>query len=150
MKSKEKSKVRKTLSKIVSGKCITEEKVINRMKSHAKEQSLKGKKVQQDSQLPSCSGYKPKKEGSKKTQVVEVSSEDEDDSDDELCCVCNAFDPWEVRNSVSEIITKWAKCDGIKDGVSCDHWTHLGFCCKTKVIRRNVKFLCPHCEESDK
>ncbi|XP_045169024.1 uncharacterized protein LOC123531825 [Mercenaria mercenaria] len=67
-----------------------------------------------------------------------------DDSDDDMpdedkCCVCKLFQPAQLKNCVSLVITKWAQCDS----PGCKHWTHLIYCCKQRVIRRNDTFICP-------
>lgn len=63
--------------------------------------------------------------------------------DDEVCCVCNKFTPDAIRYAVSLVFVKWAECDAL----NCGHWTHLGFCTETRVVRKGDKFFCPHCKE---
>ena len=60
-------------------------------------------------------------------QIVPVSeSESESETaseiaEEEKCCVCHKFTPEELKQCVSLVITKWAKCDV----PLCQHWTHL-------------------------
>ena len=77
---------------------------------------------------------------------LDLSSEDsyEGDSDvfnedDELCCVCNKWEPKELQQCAAFVIAKWAKCD------YCPHWTHLIYCSKVKFVRFKEEFRCPHC-----
>lgn len=59
--------------------------------------------------------------------------------DNEMCCVCNRYQPPELQDCYSVVFTKWAQCDI----PSCKHWTHLKYCCVQTVIRRNTQFVCP-------
>jgi hypothetical protein len=77
--------------------------------------------------------------------VVISTDTGESEEDSETCCVCGLFQPKEVVNCTSLIFVKWAKCDGIKNGQPCNHWTHLKYCSPVKVLRRNDKFFCCHC-----
>ncbi|XP_045206592.2 uncharacterized protein LOC123558800 [Mercenaria mercenaria] len=85
------------------------------------------------------------KPGPSGCQIIPVSdsesdlSAEEEMSADDLCCVCKQFQPKEMKNCVSLVFVKWAKCD-VED---CPHWTHLKFCCNTSVIRLNDTFYCP-------
>ena len=145
------NKKRKTMSAIVSGRCITEDRVLEQMVQHAAEHPPKKPKKNVspsgESQEPGTSGSKKGKRASKKN-TVENSAEDSEEveiGDDELCCVCKQFTPKEIRESDLLLLTKWAQCDGMRNGFPCNHWTHLKYCCSTRVIRRNDKFFCPHC-----
>ena len=71
--------------------------------------------------------------------ISTCSSDDISESEEDKCCVCNAFQPEEVRKCHSIIFVKWAKCD------YCTHWTHLQFCSYVRVIRMGSEFRCPHC-----
>ena len=91
--------------------------------------------------VPSTSGTSMRKGG-----PIDMSSEDsyEGDSDifhedDELCCVCNKWEPKELQKCAAFVIAKWAKCD------YCPHWTHLNYCSKGKFVRFKEEFRCPHC-----
>ena len=72
------------------------------------------------------------------TSDSDLSSDDEI-TDDEKCCVCHLFQPRELQECVSIVLTKWAKCDY----PSCGHWTHLKYCCKQSVVRLHDDFICP-------
>ena len=61
------------------------------------------------------------------------------DDDGEKCCVCDKYEPVELVNHDEVYFVKWGECD------SCGHWTHLRFCCPTRVLRRGDVFRCPHC-----
>jgi len=37
-------------------------------------------------------------------------------------------------------LVNWGQCD------RCNHWIHLKYCSKVKVLRRNYSLYCPHCE----
>lgn len=71
-------------------------------------------------------------------------SSEDDVSEEDKCCVCKLFQPKELKNCVSLVFTKWAQCDH----QNCGHWTHLIYCCKQKVVRRNDVFECP-CHKSE-
>ena len=55
------------------------------------------------------------------------------------CCQCNRFESKELEYHLSLIFVKWAEYDFS----GCNHWTHLRFCCKQRVIRRGDMFFCP-------
>ena len=91
--------------------------------------------------VPSTSGT-----SMRKGVPLDLSSEDsyEGDSDvfnedDELCCVCNEWEPKELQQCAAFVIDKWAKCD------YCPHWAHLIYCSKVKFVRFKEEFRCPHC-----
>ncbi|XP_053390074.1 uncharacterized protein LOC123531140 isoform X2 [Mercenaria mercenaria] len=146
-----------TVSKIVSGKCITnpvvEKKIIEFSEGQKKrktESSKTGKvsKNKKVSKLPKPKnvqkkplGFEPQP-GPSKVVVYPSDSSDFSDTeitDSEKCCVCHKFEPEELRNIVSLVFVKWAKCDI----AGCDHWTHLKFCCPQRVVRYNDSFECP-------
>lgn len=67
----------------------------------------------------------------------EMSSQYSDDNEPP-CCVCNEKSPDAIHQLAGIVFVKWAQCE---------HWTHLEFCCKTRILRRGDSFFCPHCEE---
>ena len=152
---KRKTNPRKSISKIVAGKEVTEE-VLDKMKDIESRMKESKRKQQKKSQ----SNDKTKK---MKTKVVEPqpgpscinlvpdSPSIDSDSDDEqsLCCVCKKFTPAELSESVSLVFAKSAQCDGIKNGLTCLHWVHLIYCSPVRVIRKGDKFLRPCCEKEE-
>ena len=104
----------------------------------------KGSKVQSKKTVepvPSTSGT-----SLRKGAPLDLSFEDsyEGDSDvfneaDELCCVCNKWEPKELQQCAAFVIAKWAKCD------YCPRWTNLIYCSKVKFVRFKEEFRCPHC-----
>ena len=161
VKSEIVKKPRKSVSKIVAGKEITDETVYGALLSHEKEQGL-NKQNSSSTCEPVCK--KPRKTATRKYKVSsDISpvpgpshinlvpdssdSEDSDVSEEEKCCVCGLWTPKELSRSASIIFTKWVKCDGITHGKPCQHWTHLTYCTNVRVIRRGDKFYCPHCVE---
>jgi hypothetical protein len=70
----------------------------------------------------------------------EMSSQYSDDNEPP-CCVCNKKSPDSIHQLAGIVFVKWAQCD------QCQHWTHLEFCCKTRLLRRGDSFFCTHCEE---
>ena len=64
---------------------------------------------------------------------------DDGDDDEEKCCVCNDWQPVELRQCQSIVFVSWAKCE------FCEHWTHLKFCSDVRVLRISATFRCPHC-----
>ena len=150
-------KKEKTMSKIVSGHCITEDEVIDQMIEHEANQAQAAKKRKENnSQDPRTSGCsKVPKKGTKekgKKLNVQVVDEDEDDSEvvsevaeKDLCCVCKLYSPVQLHENVGFTMLKWVQCDGHRNGMSCLHLIHLRYCCKERVVRIGVEFLCPHC-----
>ena len=65
------------------------------------------------------------------------SSSEVDDS--EKCSVCKLYQPKELKNCVSLILTKWGQCM-FQD---YKHWVHLQFCCDVRVLRLRDIFYCP-------
>ena len=169
IKSEVVSKPRKCVSAIVSGKEITNDLVYNQLSQHEKQQKPKAKgkakqlsKSQKSKKSQSAKISKPQK--GKKSQSVKIQApqpgpshinllqisedfSDDDVNEDDKCCVCGLWTPVELSRSVSVTFAKWAKCDGMVDGFPCKHWTHLIYCCDTRVIRKDDKFLCPHCDK---
>ncbi|KAH3795479.1 hypothetical protein DPMN_149033 [Dreissena polymorpha] len=67
----------------------------------------------------------------------------------ETCCACDRFQTKEQAAFVSLTFVKWARCDGICNGMPCLHWAHLGYCTPVKVVRREDEVYCPHCQKPE-
>lgn len=74
---------------------------------------------------------------------VDTESESELTDDEEPCCVCQKSSPDRIHQVYGIEFVQWAQCDNR----SCNHWTHLRFCCDVRVVRRGDKFFCPHCKD---
>ncbi|XP_053403259.1 uncharacterized protein LOC128558349 [Mercenaria mercenaria] len=147
-------KVRNTLSKVVSGKPITEQIVYEKIKEHVKSNAKPSLKKKQTAPGKRVVAADKKKTNLKKTHTVtepipstsgiqaaqtEYSSSSESEDDTDVCCICQKFHPEELKNCISLTIVSWACCD------KCNGWVHLGFCSPVRVIRRGDSFLCPKC-----
>jgi hypothetical protein len=147
------AKVRKTLSKVVAGKPITDDNVLQQIKTHIESQSSGSKRksstpLSTSTAVPGPSNIvtKKKKAQPKKAAPVQLDSSSDSDSDaadDERCSVCNRFYPKEMSSLNYLKIVSWGKCD------KCSSWVHLQFCTNVKVIRRGDKFLCPGCDKEE-
>jgi hypothetical protein len=157
------SKPRNTMSKIVSGKAITN-KVLDEMKEHECGQNKTGnKKTDTDSNVKKGKQVTKVKKTKRITHVEpqagpshynlisdsESTCLSDDESQQELCCVCQRYTPAEVKNSVSIIFVKWAQCDGQRNGYPCKHWVHLTYCTPVRIIRKGDKFFCKHCKKEE-
>ena len=74
--------------------------------------------------------------------VSEEGTESDTDSeidDEEKCCVCNKWEPDELKECIYVSLVSWGHCD------FCSHWTHLKTCSEVRVLRRDSVFHCPHC-----
>lgn len=141
---------RKTLSKLVSGRCITDAEVESEIREYCQQRSTKtsentcNKRVRNNKQTvntnkktpPASTEPQPGPSGIT-TQACDSTAMAQDDS--VKCCVCNREEPEELENCDYEYFVKWAGCDV----ENCNHWTHLGFCCKQRVVRLRAKFECP-------
>ncbi|XP_053391991.1 uncharacterized protein LOC128554706 [Mercenaria mercenaria] len=159
IKCEKEKKTRKTMSKIVAGKQVTDE-VISRMKEH--ESKGNGSKRKQSGKTQ-CNDKKKKlktkevspamehQPGPSHINLLPDTPSCDSDSDDEqsLCCVCEKFTPTELSKSVSLVFAKWAQCDGMRNDLPCMHWVHLIYCTPVRVIRKGDKFLCPHCDKEE-
>ncbi|XP_053388334.1 uncharacterized protein LOC128551486 [Mercenaria mercenaria] len=156
------AKVRRTLSKVVGEKPITEDTVFENMKDHVAQQKKpntksKTTKKQQKSmskkdlplnismsprpvQQPSTSSNNRKADVESTPSII---SDSGDEDDTEVCSVCERFTPAELKFCVNLTLVKWGCCD------KCDRWVHLRFCSPVKVLRRNDPFLCPKCTEEE-
>ena len=156
-KEKTLKKPRRNLNALISGQAITEETVYEKIVDYKQQSKGKSKQKRQleDSQKSTKkNGKKQKKEkennsvGAKKStskagcSYMYISdSELSDFSDDngDPCCVCKKGSPPRLKDCLDIVIIKWAQCE------HCQHWTHLRFCAKERVIRLNQTFLCPCC-----
>ncbi|XP_053401882.1 uncharacterized protein LOC123566337 isoform X1 [Mercenaria mercenaria] len=95
------TKKRRYLSSVVSGKAITEEPVIEQIKDHEKAKAKKPKSQSQKSK----SEPQPGPSGTARPVTTSADSDVslDEESDTDLCCVCNLFTPQEVRQSTSLI-----------------------------------------------
>ena len=64
---------------------------------------------------------------------------DDGDDDEGKCCVCNDWQPVELRQCQNIVFVSWAKCD------FCEHWIHLKFCSDVRILWTSATFWCPHC-----
>ena len=146
-------KIRNTLSKIVGGKCITEdevlEKIIDHENKHKKmnkqtEKSInecqnKTKKSKTFVPKPSTFGTKSKKRRIEYSEDFSSSENESDVDESSKCIICKRFSP-DSSKRPDIIIVKWGQCD------TCLGWVHLGFCSNVRVLRRGDSFLCPNCD----
>lgn len=86
---------------------------------------------------PGTSGAQSKTSGP--IPVDTCSSDDNFTDDEEVCCICNKWQPEELSHMAGISFVNWGQCD------ICGHWTHLKFCSQVKVLRRGSEFKCPHC-----
>jgi DDE superfamily endonuclease/helix-turn-helix, Psq domain len=157
VKREKERKPRNTMSKIVAGKEVTP-LVLSKMKIH---ESMGKKSKKEQHEEIQCNEKKKKQKsvtlensmqpGPSHINLVcdtpSISSDSDSEDEQSLCCVCKKFTPAELRNSVSVVFTKWAQCDGFRNGLPCLHWVHLIYCTPVRVIRKGDTFLCPHCKE---
>ena len=64
-----------------------------------------------------------------------------DDSEDEVCCVCQKQSPPGLKKVSHIRFVDWAQCS------KCLHWTHLEFCTPVVSVGRDEVFYCPHCHQ---
>lgn len=136
---------RNSLSKVVSGKEVTEDTVLNQIKEH--ELGQKGSKKSKFIRSKKCLSVS--QPGPSHIIIDnEVLNLDTDDDDDIPCYVCNLRSPPSNKRPRGLLeILEWGQCDGIKDGKPCLHWVHLKYCCETTSLGKFDKFYCPHCLE---
>ena len=149
---------RATLSKLVSGKCITAPSVEAEVRKHCEQHQKKTTVVASTAaKQKNCAEKKKSRSNTNKTimnnepqpgvsrhpstpDLGHFSSDSDDDmTESEKCCVCHRFEPEQLKHCVSLVFVKWAKCDF----QNCTHWTHLTYCCKQRVVRRQENFECP-------
>ena len=151
-------KKRNTLSKVVGGKAITEDEVMDKIVEHQdknkpKIKSRTGKskqtvnineviprksKISTNSTSPVAgpSGVPLKK--MKKVQIESCNSDSEEDIPDyEKCIICKQSSPDFSKKPF--IIVNWGQCE------KCNGWVHLSFCTKVRVLRMHtcVPFVNP-------
>lgn len=148
-KEKSQKKPRRNLNALISGQAITEETVYEKIVDY-KQQSkgkFKQKRQLEDSQKPTKKNDKKQKKEKEKAGCSYMYLSDSEISDDNAygdpCCVCKKMSPPGIKDCLDVAIIKWAQCE------SCQHWTHLRFCAKERVMRRNQDFLCPCCTETE-
>ncbi|XP_053391918.1 uncharacterized protein LOC128554649 [Mercenaria mercenaria] len=159
VKSKEK-KTRNTISKVVSGREITDS-ILNKLKDHESEQNVRPKKTKQETLKSNSMNPKKQEKRSYNTPEpqpgpshINIQDSDEEtssdsDKEEDKCCVCKKFSPSEVSRSISLIFVKWAQCDGLRNGQPCKHWVHLTYCTPVRVVRRGDHFYCTHCKKEE-
>ena len=157
---------RRCLSKVVSGKAITENDTVQKIQEHQqtvgsakKKSSVEKKSAQNESvnktdkksgkksgqptvpqfPLPSTSGISSKKDQGKRSLSPSDYSDESDIEEEEKCCKCNRFQPVELAKSTTVYFTKWGQC--MFQG--CNHWTHLKFCCEVGRLSSKDTFYCP-------
>ncbi|MES9882472.1 MAG: hypothetical protein ABW185_16510 [Sedimenticola sp.] len=158
------SKERRSVSKVVAGKAITEADVTARLKQYFSESQPIAKqktKFQPPVKTPCNSQNTKKKANTERAKSTEIQlcindspkastsgaqrmcvSTDSDTSEvfeTTPCCVCGQFSPEALKQLPYVEFTSWAECDY----QPCGHWVHLKYCCPLRVIRRNTKFFCP-------
>jgi hypothetical protein len=143
---------RNTLSKIVGGKPITEDNIVEQIIAHNEKYDPKQKSKQITKNKAKSSNKKSPKPGTsgasvnKKRKVnppIENSCESSDEEnveENEKCIVCKNFSP-DISKRPYVIIVNWGQCE------KCSGWVHLSFCTPVKAIRRGDNFLCPSCSE---
>lgn len=147
-----KKKPRNTMSKIVSGKDLTDVTVLETMKDHEHKNKPKPNKSTRKLCPEKKSKIVPEHVQPGPSAIVihpennSVSSHDSDiDQDEDLCCVCGLRTPLQMSKQPGIKIVNWAQCDKITNGRPCLHWTHLHYCTDTRRVDCNEKFYCPHC-----
>ncbi|XP_060568482.1 uncharacterized protein LOC132727089 [Ruditapes philippinarum] len=143
---------RNTLSKIVGGKPITEDNIVEQIIDHNEKCDPKQKSKQitknkvknsnQKSPKPGTSGVSVNKKRKVNPPIENSfdSSDEENVRENEKCIVCKKFSP-DMSKRPNVIIVNWGQCD------KCSGWVHLSFCTPVKAIRRGDNFLCPSCCE---
>ena len=161
VKSENKKRKRKSVSKITSGKPITEAPVFDLIREYesGKKISQPKKKIttEKDQQIRKPKNKmsqpnKSKKQASPQAGPSHINidsdsdllSTDESEIDEtEKCCVCSKYTPDQVRNSLDIKFTKWVQCANTE----CKHWVHLIYCTPLRAVRRDTVFYCTHCPE---
>ena len=161
VKSENKKRERKSVSKIRSGKPITEAPVFDLIREYesGKKISQQKKKIttEKDQQIRKPKNKmsqpnKSKKQASPQAGPSHINidsdsdllSTDESEIDEtEKCCVCSKYTPDQVRNSLDIKFTKWVQCANTE----CKHWVHLMYCTPLRAVRRDTVFYCTHCPE---
>ena len=166
------AKIRKTLSKVVSGKAITEENITDQIKSHIESQSSKKKPVTQpvsrkksplatESNSPKVksvrSQSKKKSKPSKPTQGTSGVSKISKVSHVNVIEDCSSSDESVPENEKCCVCKSFTPSE-LRSAVSlvftkwgccdsCQRWVHLQYCTPIKVLRLGDSFFCPDCTE---
>ena len=153
---------RKHVSRLVSGRCITEEEVADSVrgfvnksttkrqkgaapKTASKVTSKRARMSSSDSQIAGPSGAAPSTStSSTRRQHPRQMVDDSEDSEvvireEDKCCVCKEYTPEAVRKSSVLLFANWGQCE------ICQHWVHLKYCTKVVALRRGAVFKCVHC-----
>ena len=132
----------KTLSRVVSGRAITEDSVYSAIVSHVSSKSP-------NKQTPTTSKTGKNNNVDSVTSVPQVvvlsrnENDVSDEEDDSVCCVCGSFYVQSARNKSQLAIVNWAQCVNGQ----CNHWVHLKYCTDVRHVAHDEAFLCPHCTE---
>ncbi|XP_052088188.1 uncharacterized protein LOC127725302 [Mytilus californianus] len=170
----EKKKKRNVLSRVINGKTVTEDDVLERVKEHVSKNP--GKKASDSSVNKSCA------KSSKKGQNGSVGCKRKREQEKKKIVKCSKSDSQKPGTSgVGKCVSDWAidseseseseiredeKCCVCKKFVpeqvrqsssliftkwaqceKCERWVHLIYCTKVRVIRRGDSFMCVFCEK---
>lgn len=137
-------KPRNTLSKVIGGKPITEDDVVDKIRDHnSKQNKTANKRSIVKSPVATTSGIIVKRGKKRAAKQVDTDSDTEDEiTEDKKCIVCKKFSP-DTSKFPYIIIVKWGCCH------KCNGWVHLAFCTNVRVLRCGARFLCPFCEKEE-
>jgi hypothetical protein len=172
VKSEKVVKPSNTLSKVVSGRCITESDVAEKVRVHVSQQSKKS--VDYTDRISKKSSEKEMGSGKKdcnlkgkgKRKIVKNSNKKNVASlkPGPSHMYVDVSDLYVDSDEHDEIEEKDKCCvcrkfepDAVRKSVSlifvkwvqcdkCEHWTHLMFCTDVRVVRTESEFLCVHCK----
>ncbi|XP_046576244.1 MFS-type transporter clz9-like [Haliotis rubra] len=150
------TKKRKVLSAVVGGKAITEDSIMEKVREHQvsnppvkkRKSANKTPKSRQNIMTDKSSSPQPGTSGiyfRRIDPVVDSSDEENEITDDELCCQCYRFTPRELEGCQSIVFVSWAECTH----PSCKHWVHLKVCTPVRVVRATSEFWCPCHDEKE-
>ena len=175
-KKKSQTKKRRYLSYIVSGKAITEDKIVKEIHEHQEKVSKKPKSAKVKSAKVTKMNLKANKGNSKSNKLGSKSgstsaklSGARNDKVREASPLpgpshINLADSEDFTDeSVDEDDEKCCVCnkftpDEVRQSISlvftkwaqcdfCSHWVHLIYCTEVRFIRFGDKFACPHCKD---
>ncbi|CAC5401666.1 unnamed protein product [Mytilus coruscus] len=170
----EKKKKRNVLSRVISGKTVTEDDVLERVKEHVSK--IPGKKASDSSVNKSCAksgkkgqnrsvGCKRKREQEKK-KIVKCSKSDSQKPGTSGVGKC--VSEWaidsesesesDIREDEKLCVCKKFVPEQVKQSSSliftkwaqcekCERWVHLIYCTKVRIIRRGDSFMCVFCKK---
>jgi hypothetical protein len=174
VKSEKVVKPRNTLSKVVSGRCITESDVAEKVRVHVSQQSKKSvdytDRISKKSSEKEMGSEKKdcKLKGKRKRKIVKNSNKKnvaspKPEPSHMYVDVDESY--MDVDSDEHDQIEEKDKCcvcgkfepDAVRKSVSlifvkwvqcdkCEHWTHLMFCTDVRVVRTGSEFLCVHCK----